>query len=210
MNVKEQKIADTIAGFMRRLYERGLTTTSGGNISAKLDQVVLMTPGSTDKAVMQGCDIGRMSLDGDLLDPGFKPTCEAGMHLAIYRARPDVLAVVHAHPVTASAFAAAACPISSTLLAESYVVLGDIAKVPYHLQGGTALAEAVALAAKRHNCMLMQNHGALALGKNLLHAFDRLEVLENAAKTTLICDHLLKAAVAHLTGAQIEELHCHK
>lgn len=198
--------AREIAAFMRRLYQRGLTTTSGGNISVRLDaNTILMTPGGTDKARIKAADIGAMSLQGERLSD-FKPTCEAEMHLAIYRARPDVSAIVHAHPVTASAFAAAACPISNRLLCESYVILGEINLVQYQTLGSPQLAAAAAAAAGKYNCLLLQNHGALALGSSLLQAFDRLEVLENAARTTLICEHLLKAPAQLLPAAALPEL----
>ncbi len=199
-------LAEEIAEWMRRLYRQRLTTTSGGNISARDGDAVWMTPGSTDKATMQAADIGAMRLDGTLLTAGFRPTCEAQMHLAIYRARPDVRAVVHAHPVTASAFAAAECAISERLLAETYVVVGKIGRSAYHKQGTDALAQSVAEALAECNTILLPNHGALAVGDSLLQAFDRLEVLENAAQATLICEHLLKAPARHLTPEQLKEL----
>ncbi len=197
--------ASEIAEFMRRLYQQGLTTTSGGNISIRQDEVILLTPGGTDKAKMRPEDIGQMNLQGELLSD-FKPTCEVGMHLAIYRARPDINAIVHAHPVTASAFAAAECAISNRLLCESYLLLGEITCVDYETLGTAALAAAAAKAAQKYNCLLLRNHGALTLGKNLLQAFDRLEVLENAAKATLICEHLLKAAARTIPLERLADL----
>lgn len=202
--------ADTpaeIAYFMRRLYRQGLTTTSGGNISARDGETIWITPGGTDKGRLQTGEIGRLRLsDGQAPDPAFHPTCEADMHLALYRARPDLQAIVHAHPVTASAFAAANCPISNRLLSEAYVVLGDIGRVSYQKFGSPELAAAVAAAAANSDVLLLGNHGALALGQTLLQAFDRLEVLENAARTTLICEFLLRGEAAPLTPDQLAAL----
>ena len=192
MAVNDFEIAREVARFMGRLYARGLTTASGGNISLRRDDVVFMTPAGTDKGNLETRDIGRLALDGTILDPGFKPTCEAGLHLAVYHARPDVCAIVHAHPVTASAFAASTAEISTTLLSESAAVLGKIGRVPAIPFGTPELAAAAAETAKNYDVFLLNNHGAMALGSSLLQAFDRLEVLENAAKTTLICEHLLK------------------
>ena len=193
MGVSDFELAREIAGAMRRLYAQGLTTTSGGNISVRRGDEVFMTPGGTDKARMETAQIGRLSMAGTVLDPGFKPTCEAGLHLAVYRVRPDVTAIVHAHPVTASAFAASTAEISTHLLYESAAVLGCIGRVRSIPFGTPELAAAAAETAKEFDVFLLNNHGAMALGSSLLQAFDRLEVLENAARTTLICEHLLKA-----------------
>lgn len=202
--------ADTpaeIAYFMRRLYRQGLTTTSGGNISVRDGDTLWITPGGTDKGRMLTSDVGRLRLaDGLSADPHFQPTCEANMHMALYRARPDLKAIVHAHPVTASAFAAANCHVSNRLLSESYVVLGEIVRVGYQKFGSPELAAAVAAAAQAGNVLLLGNHGAIALGQTLLQAFDRLEVLENAARTTLICEYLLRGEGAPLTPAQLADL----
>lgn len=195
MKVTDFELAREIADFMKRLYQQQLTTTSGGNISVRRGDAVFMTPGGTDKGRMETDEIGRLALDGTILDPGFKPTCEAGLHLAVYRARPDITAIVHAHPVTASAFSASEAEISTSLLAESAAVLGRIGRVPYFHFGTPELAEAAACCAKDYDVFLLNNHGAMTLGSSLLQAFDRLEVLENAAKTTLICEHLLKSGV---------------
>jgi len=194
MNNAERHFAAEIAAFMRRLYRQGLTTTSGGNLSYRIGDVILMTPGGTDKGRLKACEIGRLDLhSGRIIDAGFKPTCESEMHLAIYRACPEVSAIVHVHPVTASAFAASGCKISNTLLAESYSVLGAVGQVEYCTFGTPELAYRVAEQAKKYHTMIMKNHGALTTGQSLLEAFDRLEVLENAAKTTLICEYLLRS-----------------
>ena len=192
MAVNDFETAREVARFMGRLYARGLTTTSGGNISLRCGDVVYLTPAGTDKGNLETRDIGRLALDGTILDRGFKPTCEAGLHLAVYHVRPDVSAIVHAHPVTASAFAASTAEISTALLYESAAVLGKIGRVPAIPFGTPELAAAAAETAKNYDVFLLNNHGAMALGSSLLQAFDRLEVLENAAKTTLICEHLLK------------------
>lgn len=183
---------------MRRLYDRQLTTASGGNISFRLGDEVYMTPGGTDKARLETGDIGRLALDGTVLDKGFKPTCEAGLHLAVYRKRPDISAIVHAHPVTASAFAASEVEISTKLLCESQAVIGRIGRVPFFHFGTPELAEAAALCARDYDVFLLNNHGAMALGTSLLQAYDRLEVLENAARVTLICEHLIPGKAVYI------------
>jgi L-fuculose-phosphate aldolase len=198
--------AKEIAYFMRRLYKQRLTTTSGGNISARCGNNVLITPSATDKGRMEGKQIGCMDLNGNIVGAKFKPTIESRMHLEIYKRRPDVQAVVHAHPVTAGAFAASCRKISTAYLAEAYVVLGNIVYAEYCCQGTEELAELIGNSAAGANCIVMRNHGVITLGRSLLEAFDRLEVLENAAQTTMICETALKGDARELTPEQQQEL----
>lgn len=172
-----------IAYFMRRLYKRGLTTTSGGNISMKLSNgMVLITASQTDKGRMKAADVGMTDMHGRNLSTSQKLSMETGMHLAVYKARPDVCAIVHAHPPVATSFAVAHKSINTALMGESRAVLGDIAVAPYKLMGTPDLAETVATHLGQVNVVLLSNHGVLAAGKNLLQAFDRLEVTEACAK----------------------------
>lgn len=180
------KLKEEIASFMRRLYRQRLTTTSGGNISARWGDYVLITPSGTDKGELTADDIGVVNLRGEMMGVKFKPSIENRMHLEIYAGRPDIRAIVHAHPAAAGSYAASDTPLNTRLLAETYVILGDVAMVGYHCIGSEALArETAATAAAGSNCMLMRNHGALALGKSLLEAFDRLEVMEACAQVNL-------------------------
>jgi L-fuculose-phosphate aldolase len=196
-----------IAYFMRRLYRQGLTTTSGGNISAiSRDGLILMTPSATDKGRMRASEIVVMERSGKIVDGALPTTIESGMHMAIYRERTDVAAIVHAHPVTASAFSASSLPIRTDLIAESYAVVGKIGYADYRMMGGKPLAELVASAARNSDCVIMKNHGVIATGKNLLQAFDRLEVLEVAAKMTMIHEGALKGKTSALSQEEMSEL----
>jgi L-fuculose-phosphate aldolase len=179
-----------IAYFMRRLYKMGLTTTSGGNISMRCDNHVLMTPSALDKGRTKAKQIAILTLDGKNLTPELKPTIEQDMHLEIYRRNSQVKTIVHAHPVTATAFACTNRDISTNIMAELYAILGVPARARYATMGTAELAENVAEAASKSKVVLMDNHGVLATGKTLLQAFDRIEVLENAAKITLITELL--------------------
>lgn len=183
---KNFELQEEVAYFMRRLYEQHLTTTSGGNISFRNDQTVYITPSALDKARISADQVATVTIDGNMLS-NHKPSIETKMHLAIYKMRPEINAIVHAHPVTVSAYAAAKRKINTRLLAESYAILGNLAYSDYHCIGTTELADSVAFATTKSNCVIMRHHGALAVGKSLLEAFDRMEVLENAAKINLIC-----------------------
>ncbi len=186
----EKERSDT-AYFMRRLYEKNLTTCSGGNISCKAGgNIVLITPSGTDKGRITAEEIGIMDLDGNNLTPEQKPSIESEMHLSIYRSRPDISAIVHAHPVTASSFTASVKKINCSLIAESGAVIGTPVFAEYAMMGTMELAETVSKACKSGDTILMANHGVLAAGRSLLEAFNRIEVLEAAAKITLITELL--------------------
>ncbi len=177
---------EEVAAFMRRLYTQGLTTCSGGNVSCRVgEETVAITPSGTDKGRICAEQVGLLGLDGTNLTPALKPSIEAEMHLAVYRARPDISAVVHAHPTLASSFCATSTPINCSLIAESKLILGTPAVAPYALMGTGGLAESVAATVAGTNVVLMENHGVLTVGDSLLQAFDRIEVLEAAAKITL-------------------------
>jgi L-fuculose-phosphate aldolase len=176
-----------VAYFMRRLYRHNLTTTSGGNISMRINEGhMLITPSSTDKGRMKGNEIGLLAFTGENLTTHLKLSMETGMHLAIYEKRPEIRAIIHAHPPVASAFTAMRKKINCALTAESRAILGTPGFATYALMGTEQLARIVAESALDSQVILMQNHGVICLGDNLLTAFDRMEVLEAAAKMTLI------------------------
>ena len=201
---------EEVAYFMRRLYRQGLTTTSGGNLSLRVDdRHVLVTPSQLDKGEMKAEQIALFTIDGENLTPKFKGSIETGMHLSVLRVRPDVKAIVHAHPVTATSFAAMGIDINFHLTAEAFAVLGEPVRAPYSIMGSEALAKSVAECMKTADVAVMQNHGVIAVGKTMLVAFDRLEVTEAAAKMTWIT-HTMQS-MSPLTKENLDEIakQCH-
>lgn len=197
-----------VAYFMRRLYAQRLTTTLGGNISLKVSgDIILITPSGIDKGTISAAQIGEIRPDGTNCTPLLKPSIEVPMHLAVYAARPEVKAVIHAHPVTASTFAASNRKINCRLIAESRLFLGEVVTAPYACMGTGALAQSVvdALSPGTH-AVLMANHGALTVGDSLLQAFDRMEVLESAARITLMAS--LLGNEKELNENQLREIDC--
>lgn len=183
MNEQKEAVADC----MNRLYRQGLTTTSGGNISLRVPGgLVLLTPSATDKGNMNAAQIAVIGIDGINHTPALKPSIETSMHLEIYKRHSHVQAIVHAHPPMASTFVAARKPINVRLIAETYAIVGEPVIAPYALMGSPELAASVAGSIKKDTtCVLMENHGVLCVGDTLLQAFDRIEVLENAARINL-------------------------
>jgi L-fuculose-phosphate aldolase len=202
---KYKKERKEVARFMRRLYERGLTSTSGGNISLRItNDIILITPSATDKGFMKWKEVGIMNILGENLTPDLKPSIEYEMHLAIYRKKKELCAIVHAHPVVASCFTALKLNIDTTLTAEARAILGEPLMVPYALMGTSELAKAAAENILLSDILLLENHGVLSTGSNLLQAFDKIEVLENAAKMTLIAE--LTRKKSPLTRSRILEI----
>ncbi len=207
MNLYESclKEREELAYFMRRLYAQKLTTTSGGNLSMKIDENhIIITPSSFDKARLSAEQIGLMTLDGENLTPHLTPSIESSMHRAIYKTRNDISAIVHAHPVTASTFAAMDMNIDITLTAEAFYVLKEIDYSPYALMGTDSLAEIVAKSLENCNISVMKNHGITTVGNSILQAFDRLEVLEGAAIMTIHAATL--KATSPMTKENLDEI----
>ncbi len=179
-----KKEREAVASTMRRLYRQGLTTCSGGNISFRTGEgCVLITPSALDKGLINFRQIALISPEGENYSPGLKPSIETDMHLKILERRPDITAVVHAHPLHASLLTAVEEKrIPTDILAEARFLLGETVFVPYALMGSETLGSLAAEAAAGGAAALMlENHGVLTMGKTLLQAFDRMEVLEAAA-----------------------------
>jgi L-fuculose-phosphate aldolase len=188
-NATYQKERREVARFMRRLYRQGLTTTSGGNISIKINpDLIAITPSATDKGRMKWKEVGLMTMDGENLTPGLKPSIEHEMHLSIYRKKEEVSAIVHAHPLFASAFTAMKTVINTNLTAEARAICGEPCMVRYALMGTDELASLASEGIMKSDILMLENHGVLAAGNSILQAFDRLEALENAARMTMIVD----------------------
>ena len=177
-----------VANFMKRLYDRQLTTASGGNISLRVsDDEFCITPSSLDKGSLTAESIAVVKFDGTNLTPELKLSIESEMHRQILLKRPDLRAVVHAHPVFASAFATAQpCVLDSRLIAETYFILGEIVNVPYFIMGSKELADAVSEAVVHNTAVLLENHGVLCAAKDLLHAFDGIDLMERLAQMTIL------------------------
>ncbi len=186
-----EHIKKDVAHFMRRLYDQGLTSTSGGNISIKISEnELLITPSQTDKGRMRANQIIRLMMDGSYHSRINKPSMECGFHLAAYQSRSDIQAVVHAHPLAATSLMLARKNIQTNLTGEARAILGNPVIAPYALMGTSKLAGFISEAIKNTNVVLMENHGVLTVGKGLLEAYDRMEVLENAARLTLLTEIL--------------------
>jgi L-fuculose-phosphate aldolase len=177
----------------RRLWMRGFVASNDGNISVRLGpDRLLMTPTNVSKGFMSSEMMVITDMDGTLVSgaPGRKPSSEIQMHLVAYRARADVGAVVHAHPPLSTGFAVAGIPLDRAVLAEVVTTLGSIPIADYGTPSTRELSDAVAPHVKSHDGLLLANHGALALGKDLFAAYYKMETIEHFARISLVARQL--------------------
>jgi L-fuculose-phosphate aldolase len=183
----EETLRTGIVEVGRRLYSRGYTASNDGNISVRLDRErLLMTPKSVCKGFMTPEMMCITDLDGRKLAGDRDPSSEMQMHLEVYRQRPDVQAVVHAHPPIATGFAVAGIPLDRAVLAEVVTTLGSVPIAEYATPSTKELPEAVRKYVKAHDGMLLANHGALTLGSDLFSAYYKMETIEHFAKISLV------------------------
>ena len=171
----------------RRMYARGYTASDDGNISVRVgEDRLLMTPKSVCKGFMTPDMMCVTDLAGKKIQGDRDPSSEMLMHLEVYRQRPDVKAVVHAHPPTATGFAVAGIPLDRAVLAEVLTTLGSIPLAEYATPSTAELPEAVRKYIKAHDAMLLANHGALTVGGDLFSAYYKMETIEHFAKISLV------------------------
>jgi L-fuculose-phosphate aldolase len=183
----ESSLRADIVEIGRRMYARGYTASNDGNISVRLGaDRLLMTPKSVCKGFMTPDMMCITDLEGRKLQGDRDPSSEMLMHLEVYRQRPDVQAVVHAHPPTATGFAVAGIPLDRAVLAEVLTTLGSIPIADYATPSTKALPEAVRKYIKAHDGMLLANHGALTVGADLYGAYYKMETIEHFAKISLV------------------------
>jgi L-fuculose-phosphate aldolase len=188
----------------RRLYERGLIGGSEGNVSARLPGGrVLATPAGASKGFLSPDALVVTDLAGHTLGGG-RASSELRMHLRIYNLREDVAAVVHAHPPTATGFAIAGRPLDECVVPEVIATLGQVPIVPYGTPSTEELPDRMAPWVATHDALLLANHGAVTYGPTLARAIDRMESIEQAARSLLVA-HLL-GRVNRLSREEVDRL----
>jgi L-fuculose-phosphate aldolase len=183
----EEQLRAEIVEVGRRMYARGYVASNDGNISARLDDGrLLTTPTAVSKGYMTPDMMVVVDDEGHQLSGERKASSELKMHLEIYRNRPDVNAVVHAHPPLATGFAVAGIPLTRAVLAEVITTLGSVPIAEYATPSTAELPEAVRKYIKAHDGMLLANHGAVTCGATVTAAYHKMETIEHFAKISLV------------------------
>ncbi|MBD0285450.1 MAG: class II aldolase/adducin family protein [Flavisolibacter sp.] len=177
---------DQITLVIGRIYKRGLTTTSGGNISIMDENGdIWVTPSAVDKGSLRPADIVCVKRDGTIVGH-HKPSSEFPFHKAIYEARPDIKAIIHAHPPALVTFSIVREIPNTNIISQARHVCGPVGYAEYKLPGSADLGAVIAQEfTKRFNAIVMENHGTAAGGDDLADAFQRFEILEFCARTIL-------------------------
>lgn len=194
---------DQILETMERIYRHRMTTTSGGNVSIRDESgEVWITPARLDKGALRRSDVVRVAADGRWDGP-VKPSSELPFHQAIYKARPDLGAIVHAHPAALVAFSMTRTIPETRMFPQAWHICGEVGFAPYALPGSERLGGNIASEfAKGPSAVILENHGVVAGGETLTEAFQRFEALEFAAQTAIRARTL--GAAHSLTDEQLE------
>ena len=168
----------------RRIWERNYVASNDGNMTIRLnDKEILTTPTGVSKGFMTTDMIIKVDLNGKVIsgNPKFRPSSEVAMHLDVYKERPDINAIVHAHPPFATSFAVAGIPLDKCVLPEAVIVIGAVPIAKYGLPSTSELPDNIRPHIQNNDVILLENHGALTLGPDLLTAYHRMETLEHTA-----------------------------
>jgi L-fuculose-phosphate aldolase len=204
----DRRLAHALVEIGRRLHARDLVGAAEGNLSVRLGPDRLLVTGSgISKGHLSPADLVVVDARGERVSGTRRPSTELRMHLAAYAARPDVAAVVHAHPLTAVALTVAGLPPPSDLVPEAAVTLGPIALAPFATPGTDEVPASLAPLLADHDVILLERHGAITLGRTLTEAYERMETLERVARVAAAarllgrCEPLPAAAVDRVLAA---------
>jgi len=178
------KFKEEIVKIGKRLYDKGFVPGASGNISIRYENNILITPSGKNLADVIEEDVAVIDINGNSI-AGKKPSSEKTMHLEIYKARPDITSIIHAHAPKATAFAVAGIPLNAPILSEALVILGNIPVAEYAMPSSDKLATQVANHFKTHDAVLMANHGVVIGSNQLIDAYYKLETLELYAEISI-------------------------
>lgn len=202
---KEKSPSKQLVYFGKLLHQGAFVSATDGNLSVRLDEHrILATPTAIGKAMMHVRDMVVVDESGFKLKGTRDVSSEIGMHLTIYKLRPDVKAVVHAHPCIATAFASAGIALDEPLCSEVVMTLGAVPLAPYGTTGTSELSDSLRPFIPYYNAILMANHGVVAYGRTLCEAYQRMEAVEHFARIALATRQIGKQTL--LDGVKIQKL----
>lgn len=204
----ENEIKQEICDIGKRIYDRRMVASNDGNISVKIsDNEYLCTPTGVSKGFMTPEYICKIDGEGNVLhaNPGFKPSSEIKMHLRVYQKRPDVKAVVHAHPIFATSFAIAGIPLTKPIMPEAVIALGEVPIAEYGTPSTMEIPDNVEKYLQLYDAVLLESHGALTYSDSLLNAYHKMESVEFYAE--LLYRSMQLGGPKVFTPEQVERLY---
>lgn len=196
--MKYQEIKEQICDVCHKMWQLGWVAANDGNVSVRVeDNVIITTPTGISKSFITPEKLVTIDMDGNILEAneGYRPSSEVKMHLCVYREREDVKSVIHAHPPTATGFAVAHVHMDKYIMIENVIMFGSVPITPYGTPSTQEVPDAIRPYLQEHDVMLLENHGAITVGADVVTAYYRMESLELGAKIQL---------TAHLLGGEKE------
>ncbi len=206
--MSEYEVKKQICEIGKRIYGQGMVASNDGNISVKInDNEFLCTPTGVSKGFMTPEYICKVDANGKVIqaNEGFRPSSEIKMHMRVYKNRPDVQSVVHAHPVYATSFAIAGIPLTQPIMPEAVIALGCVPIAKYGTPSTEEIPDAVEPYLQSFDAVLLENHGALTFSNNLLNAYHKMEAVEFYAK--LLFNANMLGGPKELSDAQVQRLY---
>lgn len=191
--MSEYEVRKQMCDIGQRVYNRGMVAANDGNFSVKTGpNEILCTPTGVSKGFMTPNMICKVDLDGNIIstDGKHKPSSEVKMHIRVYKERPDVNAVVHAHPMYGTAHAIAGIPLTKQIMPESTILLGEVPIAKYGLPSTVEIPDSLEPFLQTHDAVLLENHGALSWGSDLMSAYFKMEGLEFYAQLSFTAQML--------------------
>ncbi len=204
----ELQIKELMCDIGRRVWQKGMVASNDGNFSVKLNEnEYLCTPTGVSKGFMTPEFICKVDKAGNVLEAneGFRPSSEVKMHMRIYEKRPDVNAVVHAHPMNATAFAIAGMPLDKLIMPEVAIFLGGVPLAKYATPGTMEVPDSIEEFLPYYDQALLENHGALTWGADLLSAYHKMESVEFYAE--LMMKTMILGNPREIAPNKVEELY---
>ncbi|MGQ9602904.1 MAG: class II aldolase/adducin family protein [bacterium] len=201
-----EQASDEIISIGRRMYERGLIAATDGNLSVRISKTrLIVTPSGVCKGTLARGDLVVVDTDGRKVAGRREPTSELKMHLRAYQVRNDIGAIAHAHPPYATAFAVAGEALDRCVLPEIIVTIGSVPLAGYGTPSTEEVSSSIEQVVTRCDAFLLKNHGVMAVGKGLLEAYHKLEMVEHLAKITFIASQI--GGVETLSAEEVQKLY---
>jgi L-fuculose-phosphate aldolase len=200
----ELKLRQKLVRICRMLHQKNLIAAMDGNVSVKFGDGLLTTPSGVNKGFLEEEQLILVDWNGRVVEGDGQPTSEMAMHLAVYRLRPEVEAVVHAHPPLATAFSIAGISLEDFVLPEVVMTMGVIPTAAYATPSTADVPEAIRSLILKHDALILERHGALTVGRDLMEAYNKMEKLEHAA--LIIFSALQLGRVRCLPPREVERL----
>ncbi len=202
--ITEREAKKQIIAIGKRLYEKGLVAATDGNLSIRVGNRIVATPSGVSKGYLKENELVVVDISGNKFSGLGKPSTELDMHLEVYKVRPDVNAVVHAHPPKCLALIIAGENLSQCVIPEVVVAIGAIPTAPYATPSTKEMAQSIHEPIKQTDAIMLDRHGSLTVGHNIESAYNKLEKMEHAAEVMLYAK--LLGNVRTLDRAEVDKL----